>query len=179
MKVYIVRHGQTNSNIESKLLGITDEDINEMGIRQAKKAKENLRNKKIDVCFSSPLKRTKHTSSIICEESIPIIIDERLLERGFGVLEGGAYNEKYTHGFWDFYLNKNDYGVEPLKCLFSGTKTFLEYLKKNYMDKNVLIVSHAATIRALHFNIVGFDKDTNMLSFLPDNAQVFEYELKE
>jgi len=107
MKIYIVRHGQTNSNIENKLLGVADEDINETGIGQAKKAKENLRNKKIDVCFSSPLKRTKQTASIICEDNFPIIIDERLLERGFGNLEGGAYNEKYTRDFWNFYLNKS------------------------------------------------------------------------
>jgi len=81
--------------------------------------------------------------------------------------------------FVEHNLNKKEYRVEPLKCLFSRTKEFLDYLKKNYMDKNVLIVSHAATIRALHFNIVGFDKETDMLSFSPDNAYIFEYELKE
>lgn len=95
---------------------------------QAKKAKEILRNAKIDICFTSPLKRTKHTASIICEDNVPIIIDERLEERGFGVLEGGAHNGKYTHDFWDFYLNKNEYGVEPLQCLFSRTRVFKEKL---------------------------------------------------
>lgn len=177
MKIYIVRHGQTESNVGNKLLGLVDEDINSAGILQAKNAKETLRNAKIDICFTSPLKRTKHTASIICENEIPMIIDERLEERGFGVLEGGAHNGKYTYDFWDFYLNKNEYGVEPLQDLFSRTKTFLEYLKKNYMDKNVLIVSHAATIRAIHFNIIGFNKNTNMLSFIPDNGKIFEYDI--
>lgn len=176
MKIYIVRHGQTESNVGNKLLGLVDEDINSVGILQAKKAKETLRNAKIDICFTSPFKRTKHTASIICENEIPIIIDERLEERGFGVLEG-THNGKYTYDFWDFYLNKNEYGVEPLQCLFYRTKTFLEYLKKNYMDKNVLIVSHAATIRAIHFNIIGFNKNTNMLSFIPDNGKIFEYDI--
>ncbi len=77
-----------------------------------------------------------------------MIIDERLVERGFGSLEGGSYNEKYTHDFWNYYLNKNDYGVEPLQDLFFRTQSFLEYLKNNYIDKTILIVSHAATIRA-------------------------------
>lgn len=45
------------------------------------------------------------------------------------------------------------------------------------MDKNVLIVSHAATIRAIHFNIIGFNKNTNMLSFIPDNGKIFEYDI--
>lgn len=177
MKIYIVRHGQTESNVGNKLLGLTDEDINSVGILQAKKVKESLRNAKIDICFTSPLKRTRNTASIICENNIPMVIDERLIERDFGVLEGGAHNIKYTYDFWNFYLNKKDYGVEPLQCLFFRTKSFLEYLKENYMDKNVLIVSHAATIRTIHFNIVGFNKNTNMLSFMPDNGRVFEYEI--
>lgn len=177
MKFYIVRHGQTESNVGNKLLGVTDEDINNVGILQAKNAKETLRNTKIDICFTSPLKRTRHTASIICENNIPMIIDERLVERDFGTLDGGSHNGKYTHDFWDFYLNKNEYGVEPLQNLFFRTKSFLEYLKKNYPDKNVLIVSHAATIRAMHFNIVGFNKNTDMLSFIPDNGQVFEYDI--
>lgn len=177
MKIYIVRHGQTESNVGNKLLGVTDEDINSIGKLQAKKAKETLCDVKIDICFAPPLKRTKHTASIICEDNVPIVIDERLIERGFGTLEGGSYNGKYTRDFWNFYLNKKEYDVEPLQDLFSRTKEFLDYLKKNYIDKNVLIVSHAATIRAIHFNIIGFDKDTNMLSFIPDNVQIFEYDI--
>ncbi len=177
MKLYIVRHGQTESNVGNKLLGATDEDINSVGNMQAKKAKEILSNAKIDICFTSPLKRTRHTASIICEDNIPIITDKRLIERGFGMLEGGPSNDKYTSDFWDFYLNKKEYGVEPLQSLFHRTKNFLEYLKENYDDKNILIVSHAATIRALHFNIVGFDKDVNLLSFIPYNGKIFEYNI--
>lgn len=177
MKIYIVRHGQTESNVGNKLLGVTDEDINSVGILQAKNAKETLHNAKIDICFTSPLKRTIHTASIICENNIPMMLDERLVERGFGTLEGGSHNEKYTYDFWDFGLNKNEYGVEPLQCLFLRTKSFFEYLKKNYMGKNILIVSHAATIRAIHFNIIGFDESTNILSFVPDNGKVFEYNI--
>lgn len=177
MKVYIIRHGQTNTNIRNKLLGVEDEDINSVGKLQSKQAKEVLNNVKIDVCFTSPLKRTRHTASIICEDNVPIIIDERLVERGFGSLEGGSYNEKYTHDYWNYYLNKNDYGVEPLQDLFFRTQSFLEYLKNNYIDKTILIVSHAATIRALHFNIMGFNKKTNMLSFVANNGQIFEYDI--
>lgn len=176
MKLYIVRHGQTESNVGNKLLRIKDEGINSVGEYQAKLVKTILCNAKIDICFTSPLKRTRHTASIICEDNVPIITDRRLIERGFGMLEGGSSNDKYTSDFWDFYLNKKEYGVEPLQNLFHRTKEFLEYLKKNYDDKNVLIVSHAATIRALHFNIVGFNKETKMLSFAVDNAKVFEYE---
>ncbi len=177
MKLYIVRHGQTESNVGNKLLGATDEDINSVGNMQASNVKKILCNNKIDICFTSLFKRTKHTASIICDDNVPMFIDERLAEREFGILEGGSGNNKYTRDFWDFYLNKKEYGVEPLQDLFFRTKEFLEYLKKNYDDKNVLIVSHAATIRAMHFNIVGFCENTDMLSFKVDNGVILEYDI--
>ena len=115
MKLYIIRHGQTESNRGNKLLGITDESINDYGYKQIINVKENLKEIKFDVCFSSPFKRTLETASILCNEEIPIIIDDRLKERGFGILEGGSSNGKYTPDFWNFYINRNDYDVEPLK----------------------------------------------------------------
>lgn len=177
MKLYIIRHGQTESNRENKLLGITDESINDYGYKQIINVKENLKEIKFDICFSSPFKRTLETASILSNKEIPIIIDDRLKERGFGVLEGGSSNDKYTPDFWNFYINRNDYEIEPLKELFGRTKQFIDYLKQNYEDKCVLIVSHAATIRALHYNIVGFDENTDMLLFKVDNGQVLEYNL--
>ena len=178
MKLYIVRHGQTNSNVSNKLLGITDEDINENGVLQILKLRKKLDKEKIDICFSSPLKRTRHTASIICNDNVPIVVDERLLERDFGILEGGK-DYRYTPDFWDLKLNKKDYGVELLNDLFSRANDFIEFLKTNYKDKNILIVSHAATIRAMHFNIVGFSENTDMLSFKVDNGCVLEYVIKE
>lgn len=177
MKLYIIRHGQTESNRGNKLLGITDESINDYGYKQIINVKENLKKIKFDICFSSPFKRTLETASILSNKEIPIIIDDRLKERGFGVLEGGSSNDKYTPDFWNFYINRNDYEIEPLKELFGRTKQFIDYLKQNYEDKCVLIVSHAATIRALHYNIVGFDENTDMLLFKVDNGQVLEYNL--
>lgn len=177
MKLYIIRHGQTESNRGNKLLGITDESINDYGYKQIINVKENLKEIKFDICFSSPFKRTLETASILSNKEIPIIIDDRLKERGFGVLEGGSSNDKYTPDFWNFYINRNDYEIEPLKELFGRTKQFIDYLKQNYEDKCVLIVSHAATIRALHYNIVGFDENTDMLLFKVDNGQVLEYNL--
>lgn len=175
MKLYIIRHGQTESNRGNKLLGITDESINDYGYNQILEAKEELKNVDFDICFSSPFKRTLETAKIICNENTPLIIDDRLKERGFGELEGGSSNSKYTSDFWNYYINKNDYNVEPLKELFDRTKEFIEYLKENHDNKCILIVSHAATIRALHYNIIGFSEKTNMLSFKIDNGEILEY----
>ena len=70
-----------------------------------------------------------------------------------------------------------DLSLREVSDLLNRTKLFLDKIKKTYSDKTILIVSHSATIRALHFNIVGYDENTNFLSFVPKNAEVYKYEL--
>ena len=140
-------------------------------------AKKQLENVKYDICFSSPYKRTIETSKILSNKKMKILLDNRLAERNFGYLDGGSLDIKYTSDFWNYYLNRSDYEVEPLKELFKRTNEFIDYLKDEYYDKCILVVSHAATIRALHYNIVGYNKSTNMLSFKVENGQFFKYDL--
>ena len=52
---------------------------------------------------------------------------------------------------------------------------FLEKIKENYNGKTILIVSHGAFIKCLHFAINGFDKNTDFLSFNPKNTTIYEY----
>ena len=61
MKLYVIRHGRTKCNDEHKYNGKLDEDINEIGIEQAKKASEEVKNLDIDLIICSPLLRTRHT----------------------------------------------------------------------------------------------------------------------
>ena len=68
------------------------------------------------------------------------------------------------------------YGVEPVRHILKRTLIFLNKLKeKDY--KTVLIVSHAATIRAINYNITGYDSNTNFLVFNPTHGEIYEYEI--
>ncbi len=82
MKVYIVRHGQTNSNLDRVYdrMGI-DEDINENGIEQAKELKEKIEEMEFDIIYCSPLLRARSTANIINSKNKEIIIENRLRER--------------------------------------------------------------------------------------------------
>lgn len=64
MKIYIVRHGQTNHNVK-KIYSNEDEDLNLKGINQANKLKEQIKKIDYDIIISSPLIRAKHTANII------------------------------------------------------------------------------------------------------------------
>ena len=54
MKVYIIRHGETSWNVEYRMQGRTDVELNENGIKLAEITSENMKDIPFDVCFSSP-----------------------------------------------------------------------------------------------------------------------------
>ena len=94
-----------------------------------------------------------------------------------GIFEGKMHDEYAKLNYWDYDLNNDENGVEPVKKIFNRTKLFLEKIKEKYKDKTVLIVSHAATIRCIHYNIVGYDNKTRFLDFKPQTAEVYEYDI--
>ncbi len=98
MKIYYVRHGQTEWNKLNKIQGIVDMPLNEEGIKQAYKTKEIINNIEFDCAICSPLKRTRQTLDIILEgRSIPVIYDKRLIETKInmnGVVLNGTNNNR-------------------------------------------------------------------------------------
>lgn len=170
MNLFIVRHGQTDSNKKHKLSSNTDEDLNETGYKQAKEVAYQLKDIKFDVCFCSPYKRTINTAQCTCDK---VICDDRLKERDFGSLEGKHYNPNI---YWNYSANSSHMGVESIQALLARTKSFLDMLKSTYpSDANILIVSHAATIRAIHFNIIGYTDNTDFMTFKVPNCSIHKY----
>lgn len=176
MKVYVVRHGRTDWNDRGLTQGKSNVPINEKGIKQAMEAKDKLKNVSFDVCISSPLKRTLQTAKIITNGKCNIITSDLLLERDMGEFEGKDHALYSKLNYWNYKENSGYNGVEPVKDLLKRTKTFIDELKnKNY--ESVLLVSHAATIRAINYNIKGYDENTDFLEFKPQNGEVYEYEI--
>lgn len=176
MKLYVIRHGRTSWNEKGLMQGRVNIKLSETGKKEAKDIREKLKDINFDICISSPLKRTLETASIVTDNKYKIITDELLIERNLGEFEGKKYAEYEKLKFWDYKLNNDSYGVEPVKDILKRTSDFLNNLKeKNY--KTVLIVSHAATIRAINYNIIGYDSNTDFLEFKPVHGKVYEYEI--
>lgn len=95
MKLYLVRHGETDWNRMGRLQGMTDIPLNDLGRTQAKAAAAALREVPFDGAFCSPLSRARETAQIIMGgRGVPITPDERLREISFGVGEGWTLAEK-------------------------------------------------------------------------------------
>jgi probable phosphoglycerate mutase len=133
--IYLIRHGQTDWNLAGRNQGRIDIELNQTGIQQAEELSKQLSNVKFDVCFSSPLKRAIKTSRIIYDGEI--IIDERIIERGNGELEGQTD--------WKGKVDFNDpcetrLGIETLPVFQQRLGSFFDEVIKNTMIKMSLLL---------------------------------------
>ncbi len=141
--IYVTRHGQTDWNTQKRVMGRCDESLNNNGINQAIETKNNLLNTDIDLIICSPLLRAKQTANIINEgRNIPIVYDNRIIERDFGEFEGMQTGDFDFNGYWNYYKNEQYQKAENIQLFFERVYNFLDYIIKNYSDKNVLIVTH-------------------------------------
>lgn len=149
MKLYVIRHGRTKCNDENKYNGKLDEDINEIGIEQAKKASKEVAKLDIDLIICSPLLRTRHTCEIINSNNIPVIYDKRLEERDCGELTNKNLGEFYYTDYYNYYSTNIVKGLETLPELFRRTHSFLDEINEKYKDKNILLVTHGVVARTI------------------------------
>ncbi len=176
MNIYIVRHGQVDSNLK-KIYNISDEeDINETGIKQAEELREKIKDIDFDIVYCSTYLRARHTAEIINSKNKEVILDERLQERSAGNLCGKPFECTNREEYWNYY-SEVKYGTEEsMKSLFDRVFNFLEELKqKDY--HNVLVVAHRGISRAFYAYFNGIPADGKMLELGIDNAEIKKYEL--
>ena len=177
MKLYVVRHGQTLHNKLGLVQGNTESDLSEKGIEDAKALRKLVSTLNIDVVISSPLKRALDTAKLITDNKYDIIIDERLIERSYGLGEGKPVDEELTIKYWDFNLNTDMNEVEKVRDLMFRIVEFIEDLRNKYEDKNVLVVAHSAILRAIHYAINGIPEDGDLLKIEIPNLRIIEYDI--
>jgi broad specificity phosphatase PhoE len=141
MHLYILRHGQTDYNLMGKFQGQIDIGLNEKGIEQAKKVAQEFSVIQFNKVFSSPLRRAIQTAEFATETNI--IIDNRITERSFGLLEGkesiADYEEKIV-----------EYQIETIENLQQRVYDFLdEILNRCQQNDNILIATHACVARMI------------------------------
>ena len=181
MKIYLVRHGETDANKNHIMQGQSQNlQLNENGIRQATILKNKLKDIKIDACFTSPLIRAWSTAMILVGDRVEIKEDKRLIERYLGNLEGKNRSLYDVSKYWDYNLNFHEEEVEPIQDIFKRCGSFIDDLKKNYHDNDtILIVSHGAVTRCLHHILKNSDLNKNLLDFKIENCYCREYEFKK
>lgn len=178
MKLYVIRHGLTDWNIENKIQGQKDIELNDVGINQAKKAKLKFNDYNFDLIICSPLKRAKLTAEIINQDkNIDIIYDNALLERGLGNLEG-LNAEVDEESFYNYNLNLKTQNVEPVVQFCNRIFNLLDYIKENFNTKKVLLVTHSGTARAIEAYFHGISENGDLPPENLKNCEIREYTFK-
>lgn len=151
-KLIIVRHGQTQMNVEGIFFGKLDPGLNEMGRVQCKKAGDILKKYGYDAIYSSDLLRASETAELINYLKLPIKFDKRLQEIDFGIFEGLSYKEIKEKYPVECEKSKNEWKTfdfvtgESLERLQSRAVEFVESLDKT---KNNLVVTHWGVINCI------------------------------
>ncbi|MBQ8198496.1 MAG: histidine phosphatase family protein [Lachnospiraceae bacterium] len=168
MRLYIIRHGETEWNKVKRLQGQTDIPLAEEGIRLARETGVGMKDIPIDLVISSPLTRAFQTAQLLTEgRDIPILTDERIIEISFGAWEGECIldSEVLPPDFRRLFYE------DPLHCICPpGGETFSDVCKRtgafyqsllnnpDYAEKNILISTHGAASRCL---LTQFYEDKN------------------
>lgn len=184
MKIYVVRHGVTEWNRLRKVQGIVDIPLAEDGIRLARLTGEALKDVAFDLCYSSPLTRAVQTAKLVLgehAEEVPMILDRRIREIDFGVLEGSIYKDEngnvLTRQMEDFFDRPLQYerpeGGENIADILARTRAFWEELihDPQLQDKTILIASHGCAVRALLQNLYE-DPENFWHGCVPPNCSV-------
>lgn len=155
MKIYLIRHGETDWNQAGLLQGQTDIALNVQGLEQAREASERLKEVPFEIAFCSPLIRAKRTAeTIIGDRKITITTDERLRELNFGPWEGvdirtikDAASQPFTNP--GSYIPPE--GAESFAQLYKRSGEFVDQvllpLEGTY--ETVLVVAHGGVNRSI------------------------------
>jgi 2,3-bisphosphoglycerate-dependent phosphoglycerate mutase len=157
----LVRHGESQWNLENRFTGWEDVALTETGKREAARAGELLRGTRFDVAYSSVLQRATATLDLILEQTgqtdLPIIKDQALNERHYGDLQG--LNKAETakkYGAEQVHIWRRSYDVPPpggesLKDTAARTLPYFERViaPRLAAGEQVLVVAHGNSLRSI------------------------------
>ena len=176
MKIYMARHGQTQWNADNKICGRTDLPLTETGIQQAEKLADNAADKDIEIIVVSPMIRARQTAQAVADRyNIPVVVDQRLIEQSAGIYEGKSRTNP------DYMANKRKFcykypGGESMMQVAQRVYNRLDDIRKNYPDKNVLVVCHGGVCRIIRTYFEDMENE-QFSTYSPDNASLVEYEI--
>ena len=172
--LYVIRHGQVDTNIKNQVNGWNEEKLNSVGIQQSINAGNQLKNIKINVIFCSPLLRTKQTYNNLNLNGVPIFYDDRIKERNSNSMVYANVEILDNNIWYDRTKNIIYKDSEGFKSIINRTSSLLKDIKNNYKGKNVLIVTHGDICKAiyLYFN----PKIEDISKFHQDNCEIIHYD---
>ena len=189
-RLLLLRHGESQWNLENRFTGWVDVPLSPRGIQEAKDAGEKLRSFTFNRAFTSVLARANETLRLVLETigqtGIPIEKDKALNERMYGELQGLNKDEtakKYGEAqvkIWRRSYDVRPPGGESLKDTAERVLPYYERTIKPYLQKGdtILVAAHGNSLRALIMELEQLSQEQVLELNIPTGAPLL-YELDQ
>ena len=163
-KLLLVRHGNTELNSARMFIGHSDTELSAVGYRQVERLRDRLAAEKIDIIYSSDLRRALVTAETIASKhQLNVITCPELREVNYGKVEGVTFEEMrrlYPEvaelcAEWNLQLKFPD--GESVSELRQRVGKFLDRLKQHAPEQTILIVAHSGPLRLMICSLLGID----------------------
>ena len=187
-KLVLVRHGQSQWNLENRFTGWVDVPITPLGESEARRAGRQLKGTRFDAAFTSELKRAQQTLALMVEElgqpDLPVKRAQALNERHYGDLQGldkGETAKRY--GAEQVHVWRRSYDVRPPggESLKDTAERTLPYFKAEILPlaragKSVLVSAHGNSLRAIVMDLDGLTPE-QIMALNIDTCRPIVYEI--
>lgn len=183
-QLILVRHGESQWNLENRFTGWVDVPLSPKGEEEARRTGLKLKDYRIDIAYTSVLKRANETLRLALEAAaktgIPVIKDQALNERHYGELQGlnkqetaKKYGEEQVR-IWRRSYDVAPPGGESLKDTAARTLPYYknEILKELGQGKNVLIAAHGNSLRSIVKEIEKLSPDQILRVEIPTGVPI-------
>lgn len=177
-RLFLIRHGETEANLEKRYQGLTDYGLNERGISQAEKVGFRLAREPLSIIYSSTLKRARETAEkIAVHHNLEVITVETLKELNFGNWEGLTAEEigrlypeifqKWTKGEFDIQIP----GGENRKLFLERINQAISTIIEEHQGQTVAVVTHGGPIKSIICQSLGTEPRA-FWNFRQDNGAI-------
>ncbi len=190
--VILIRHGESQWNLENRFTGWVDVPLSPKGEQEAKAAGEKLKSFKFDKAFTSKLQRANNTLKFILQasgqENIPTEFDEALNERHYGALQGlNKAETALKYGDEQVKIWRRSYDIPPptdkteqnpegkSESLKDTAARTLPYWEKNIFPeikngKNIIVAAHGNSLRSIVMHLDNLTKEQVLELNIPTGA---------
>ncbi|MGE5140642.1 MAG: histidine phosphatase family protein [Rudaea sp.] len=177
LKIYVVRHGETDWNVEGRVQGWTDTPLNAKGLAQARLIAARLGQEKgFAAIYSSPLQRAWRTAEDIAGTvGLSPVAEPRLKERCLGMIEGHTFLEIEQQHPELYRRWRQDPrrvalpGEEARETFQDRIRGLLEELQARHPDGRIILVTHGGTLAMIVATVIQLDVERHF-PFWFDNA---------
>jgi phosphoserine phosphatase len=165
LHLILVRHGETEWNVQRRYQGQFNVPLSPVGRQQAERIAQRLAGQKIDAVYASDLERAWETAAIIAaKHNLAVASEPRLRELKFGVLEGLTFDEaqiQYPEMItaWLKDFNQPPQGAESVDLFNARIIALLDDLKQKHDEQTLLLVGHGGSLSEILRVVLGLSRE--------------------